>query len=336
MEELKPKGKKEGFLKQLGFWVILSLFFGLISRPEVLWAQKIARISIGTAQIGGVYYPLGGALANVISKYLPGVEATAEVTNGVVDNAKLLGAGKIDFALMLNDVGYDAYLGKGPFKEKIPIRNLASLYPNVNYLVCLDKKGINSVKDLKGKRVSTNAPGSGAEVIALRVLEAYGIDPGKDIKRERLSAGESVGALKDGKIDAFFWIGAIPGAAIMDLASTPGIKIRLIDQGDAVPKVVEKYGPIYFKTIIPANSYRGVDYDVPTLGDFNSLTCHEKMDERLAYDVLKVLFEHKDELVIGHQVAKDFKLENAVLGSPFPYHPAAIKYFREKGLKITF
>jgi len=323
-----------GSLKSFNVVVLLLSFVLLLASPEFSWAQKTKLISIGTAQIGGVWYPYGGAIANVISKHLPGVQATAEVTNGAVDNAKLVGAGKTELALMMADVGYDAFMGRGAFKEKIPIRNLATLHHNYNYAVCLEGKGINSIRDLKGKRVSTSVPGSGAEVVALRVLEAYGIDPNKDISRERLSAAESSGALKDGKIDAFFWNGGIPGAAIMDLAATPGVKMKLIDHGEIVPKLMEKYGPIYFKAFFPAKTYKGIDHDVSTIGLCNILICHPSMEESLAYNILKTLVEHRDELALGHPVGKDFKLETAVLNSPFPYHPGAIRYYKEKGLKI--
>lgn len=313
--------------------VILSFFIWV--QPEMLWAQSKKIISIATAPTGGVWYSYGGVIANVLSKYLPGVQATAEATNGAVDNIKLIGSGRAELALMMADVGYDAFMGRGPFKGKVPIRNLATLHYNYNYAVCLEGKGINSIRDLRGKRVSTSTPGSGAEVVALRVLEAYGIDPNKDIKRERLSAAESSGALKDGKIDAFFWNGGIPAAAITDLAATPGIKMKLIDQGDIVETIVKKYGPIYFKTLIPAKSYLGINNDTYTLGLCNLLICSPSMDENLAYGILKTLFDHKEELALGHAVGKDLKLENAVINSPLPYHPGAIRYFTEKGLKIV-
>lgn len=303
--------------------------------PGNVWAQSKKIISIATAPMGGVWYSYGGVIANVLSKHLPGVQATAEATNGAVDNIKLVGSGRAELALMMADIGYDALMGRGVFKAKVAIRNLATLHHNYNYAVCLEGKGINSIRDLKGKRVSTSTPGSGAEVVALRVLEAYGLDPNKDIKRERLSAAESAGALKDGKIDAFFWNGGIPGAAVTDLAATPGIKIKLIDQGDIVEKIVNKYGPIYFKTFIPAKSYLGINYDTYTLGLCNLLICNPGMEEHLAYGILKTLFDHKEELALGHAVGRDVKLENAVLNSPLPYHPGAVKYYTEKGLKIV-
>ncbi|HSR10260.1 MAG TPA: TAXI family TRAP transporter solute-binding subunit, partial [Thermodesulfobacteriota bacterium] len=272
---------------------------------------------------------------NVITKYLPGVQATAEATNGAVDNVKLVGSGRSELSLMMADVGYDGLMGRGAFKTKMPIQNLATLHYNYNYAVCLEGKGINSIRDLKGKRVSTSTPGSGAEVVALRVLDAYGLDPNKDIKRERISMPESSGALKDGKIDAFFWNGGLAAAAITDLAASPGIKMKLIDQGDIVETVVRKYGPIYFKTSIPAKSYPGVNYDSYTLGVSNLLICNPGMEESLAYGIVKTLFDHKEDLALGHAVGKEVKLENAVLNSPLPYHPGAIKYYTEKGLKIV-
>ncbi len=313
--------------------MVLSIFVWV--QPGNLWAQNRKIISIATAPIGGVWYSYGGVIANVISKYLPGVQATAEATNGAVDNVKLVGSGRTELALMMADIGYDAQMGRGPFKTKVPILNLATLHHNYNYAVCLEGKGINSIRDLKGKRVSTSTPGSGAEVVALRVLEAYGIDPNKDIKRERLSAAESSGALKDGKIDAFFWNGGIPAAAITDLAASPGIKIKLIDQGDIIETIVKKYGPIYFKTFIPAKSYLGINYDAYTLGLCNLLICNPSMEENLAYGIVKTLFEHKEDLALGHAVGKEVKLENAVLNSPLPYHPGAKRYYTEKRLKIV-
>jgi len=311
--------------------VIIILGFSVSSA----WAQKTVRLSIATGGTGGVYYPLGGGMANVISKYIPYTEATAEVTTASVDNCLLVGQGKADLALIMADTGWDAYQGKAKFRDKVPLRTIAVLYPNNMHIVTLEGKGIEKVMDLKGKRVSTGAPGSGTEVMALRVIEAFGLDPTKDMARDKLSVSESAGALKDRKIDAFFWVGGLPTAAVTDLGATPGIKMKLLNSADAVPKMRETYGPIYVKGIIPAKTYPGQAVDVPIAVVWNLLVCHEKMREDVAYDIVKTLFDHKAELVASHGEARSLSLEfQTAGGSPIPFHPGALRYLTEKGLKI--
>jgi hypothetical protein len=282
---------------------------------------------------------MGGGMANIISKYIPHVEATAEVTSASVDNCLLVGAGKSDLALIMADVGWDAYQGKGKFKAKIPLRTVAVLYPNNMHVVTIEGKGIEKVADLKGKRVSTGSPGSGTEVKALRVLEAYGLNPDKDMTRDKLGAAESAGALKDRKIDAYFWDGGLPTASVTDLGATPGIKIKLIGHEDAIPKMREKYGPLYVKGFIPAKTYPGQSEAVAIAIVWNILVCNEKMKGDVAYDIVKTLFDRKPELVAVHMEARFLGLEpQAAGGSPIPLHPGAIRYFTEKfaekGLKF--
>jgi TRAP transporter TAXI family solute receptor len=306
----------------------------MVFMASTVWAQKTVRLSIATGGTGGVYYPLGGGMANVLSKYIPYAEATAEVTSASVDNCLLVGAGKADLALIMADTGWDAYQGKGKFKEKLPIRTAAVLYPNNMHIVTLEGKGIEKVSDLKGKRVSTGSPGSGTEVKALRVLEAYGLNPDKDMTRDKLGAAESAGALKDRKIDAYFWDGGLPTASVTDLGATPGIKIKLIGHEDAIPKMREKYGPLYVKGMMPAKTYPGQDVDVPIAVVWNLLICSEKMKGDVVFDVVKTLFDHRPELVTVHKEARHIGLEPQVGGSPIPIHPGAVRYFTEKGLKI--
>jgi TRAP transporter TAXI family solute receptor len=297
-------------------------------------AQAQTRLSVVTGGTGGVYYPLGGGLANVLSKALPGVEATAEVTSASVDNIKLVGAGKADIAFTLGDTAADGYNGAGKFKEKVPVRAIAVLYANKSQWVTVEGTGVNRIQDLKGRRIATGAPGSGTEVIALRILEAYGIDPEKDVRREKLSVAESVNALKDRKIDAFFWSGGVPTAAVTDLAATPGMKIKLLDHADAIPAMVKKYGPLYVKGTIPAGSYPGQDKAAQVADVWNLLVVNEKMDEKLVHDVVKATFEHKDDLVAVHSEAKNLDLSKQYeIGSPVPFHPGAERYFKEKGLQ---
>ncbi len=315
-------------------WMIgATLSFVFILSPA--WAQKTVRLSIATGGTGGVYYPIGGSMANVLSKYIPYLEGTAEVTTASVDNCLLVGKGKAELAFTMADTAWDAYQGKTPFKEKVRLRAIAVLYPNNMHLVTIEGKGIEKVTDLKGKKVSTGAPGSGTEVMALRVIEAYGLSPNKDMTRDKLSVSESAGALKDGKIDAFFWVGGLPTAAITDLGATPGVKMKLIGLADAVPRMREKYGPLYVKGEIPARTYPGQSMAIPIAVVWNLLVSNENMKETLAYDIVKTLFEHKPELAASHREASNILLEHqAGGGSPIPFHPGAVRYFTEKGLKI--
>jgi uncharacterized protein len=298
-------------------------------------AQVKSRLSIATGGTGGVYYPLGGGLAALISKHIPGVEATAEVTTASVDNMKLLHANRVALTFTLPDSALEAYQGqlKG-LKEKVAVRSIAAIYSNYMHIVALDGTGIKTVTDLKGKRVSTGSPGSGTEIKGLRVLEAYGLSP-KDLRsQDRLGAAESAGALKDRKLDAFIWDGGLPTAAVLDLGATPGIKIRLIPHGDAVPKMVAKHGPLYFVRNIPKGTYGGMDADTPVAAATNLLAVHERFEEAMAYQITKLLHEHTQELVAVHPAAKEISLKSAVMGSPIPFHPGALRYYKEKGVKV--
>jgi uncharacterized protein len=298
-------------------------------------AQQGSRISITTGGTGGVYYPLGGGMANILSKYVPGLQATAEVTGGSVDNLKLLGAGKSEVAFSMVDSAWDASQGQDKFKDaKVNARTLMVLYPNRMQIVTVDGTGITKLADLKGKRVSTGAPGSGVEVIALRVLEVLGLDPKKDIKQERLGAAESVNAIKDRKIDAFFWVGGVPTAALTDLAATPGIKMRLLDHAEVIDPMNKKYGPLYVKGIIAPKSYQGMDKAVENLDVWNILVTNDKMSDQMAYDIVKTLMEKKPELVAVHKEAENIDIKYQKIGSPIPHHPGARKYFEEQGVKF--
>ncbi len=298
-------------------------------------AQQPNRISITTGGTGGVYYPMGGGMANVLSKYVPGLQATAEVTGGSVDNLKLIGAGKSEVAFAMADAAWEAAQGTEKFKDnKVNARALMVLYPNKMQVVTVDGTGIGKMSDLKGKRVSTGSPGSGVEVMTLRVLEAMGIDAKKDIKQERLGAAESVNAIKDRKIDAFFWVGGVPTAALTDLAATPGVKMKLVDHGEYAEAMNKKYGPLYVKGTIPAGRYAGQDKVNENIDVWNILVTSDKMSDEMAYTIVKTLFEKKPELVAVHKEAENIDLKNQATGSPIPFHPGAKKYLEEVGIKV--
>ena len=293
------------------------------------------KISITTGGTGGVYYPLGGGMANVLSKYVPGLQVTAEVTGGSVDNLKLIGSGKSEVGFAMVDAAHDAAQGLEKFKgHKVDAKTLMVLYPNRMQVVTIEGTGINTMADLKGKRVSTGSPGSGVEVMTLRVLEAMGVDPKKDIKQERLGAAESVNAIKDRKIDAFFWVGGVPTAALTDLAATPGIKMKLVDHGDYADAMNKKYGPLYVKATIAPGSYAGQDKAVTNIDVWNILVASDKMSDKMAYDIVKTLFEKKADLVAVHKEAENIDLKSQGIQTPLPFHPGAKKYLEEKGIRI--
>jgi TRAP transporter TAXI family solute receptor len=316
---------------------IRTLFLGLLVGLGLAVAVQAQNISIATGGTGGVYYPMGGGLAAVLSKYVPGMQATAEVTGGSVDNLKLIGSGKPYVAFTMSDAAQDALKGEDKFKgNKVNVRTLVVLYPNRMHLVAIDGKGINRFSDLKGKRVSTGSPGSATEVMAFRLIEAAGMDKDKDLKRERLGAAESVNAMKDGKIDAFFWVGGLPTAAVSDLANSPGVKIKMIDHADVVAKMNQKYGQLYVQDTIGKNVYKGMDADNKQATVMNLLVAHQSMDDKTAYNIVKAVFDHRDELIRVHKEAENFKLENqkTAAAGGIPWHPGAIRYFKEKGVKL--
>ena len=292
------------------------------------------RLSVATGGTGGVYYPYGGGVAQVISDHVEGVEATAEVTAGTVDNLKFIANRGADIAFALADTLDDAAGGRGAFDEfgVVPARAIAVLYDNLNQLVTLEGKGIETVADLRGRIVSTGAPGSGTEVTALRILEAAGLDPDSDIQRQNLGAAQSVDALKDDKIDAFFWSGGIPTGSVLDLASTPGRTVKLVPNADALGFLHERYGEVYHAVTIPRITYPGMSGDVEAVGVANVLVAHAELSEDLAYRITQALFEHHDELAAVHPEAAKLALDTAVAGSTVPFHPGAVRYYEEQGV----
>lgn len=306
----------------------------LVAAPGA--AQEKRSFSITTGGTGGVYYPLGGGLANLLSKYVPGWSASAEVTGGSVDNLKLLGAGKSEIAFSMVDAGLDAMKGQDKFKgNPVNVRTLAVLYPNRMHVVSTEATGIKSFADLKGKRVSTGSPGSATEVMAFRVIEAMGLDKDKDIKRERLGVAESVNALKDGKIQAFFWVGGLPTAAVTDLGATPGVKIKMIDHSAAVAKMNAKYGPLYAEAAIPAKTYPGQEAENKIAVVWNVLVTTDKLPDDVAHKIVQVIFEKRAEWGQVHKEALTLDMKNQLASNtPMPFHPGAVKYFAEKGHKV--
>lgn len=291
------------------------------------------RLSIAAGLTGGVYYPYGGGIAKLVSERLPDVEVTAEATSGSVDNLKFLQAGKADLAFTLADTLEEALRGEGGFRDSGPVaaRSLAALYDNYTQVVAFADAGIRGLSDLRGRVVSVGAPGSGTETIALRILEASGLDPDSALRRQALGVNDSADALKDGKLDAFFWSGGVPTGSILDLATTPGRRIVFLASDSVLPALQRRYGALYTAGTLAKGAYPGLLGDVPVVAVTNLLVVSETLEPELAYRLTRTLFENKQELETIHPEARNLTLERAVAGSPAPFHPGAIRYYKEKG-----
>jgi len=292
------------------------------------------RLSIATGGTGGVFYPYGGGIARVLSEHLPNTEVTAEVTAASVDNLKFIKQGTSDLAFTMADIAADAAAARDAFKDfgPVPARVLAVLYPSYTHLVTLASSGIMRVADLRGKVVSTGAPGAGTTVLAERILTAAGLDPTRDIRAHNLGVAESVDALKDGKVDAFFWNGGLPTASILDLVNTQGITARLLPLDDVLPLVQQKYGSqFYYRIVIPKGTYHNAA-DVPVIAVANMLVASESMPEPLAHDITKILFDEQPTLAQIHPQARELSIDRATVGASIPFHPGAIRYYKERGV----
>jgi len=312
-----------------------AAFAAVLAAASVAVAQEKVTISIATGPTGGVYYPLGGGIANVLSKYVPGYAANAESTAGSVANIQLMNQRKSDIALSMADAAWDGFKGQGKFQGgNVPLRALMVAYPNRMHVVTVEGTGINKFADLKGKRVSTGAPNSATELMAARVLEAMGLSA-DDFKRERLDPGKSVDAIKDKKLDAFFWVGGIPTSSVTDLGASPGMKLKLVDHADAVDGMNKKYGPLYVRDTIAPKSYPGQEQPNQVATVWNIIIARADMPDQVAYNIVKTIFEKRDDLILVHKEAQNFDLKHqSAAAASIPYHPGAAKYFAERGVKL--
>ena len=315
-------------LKHIG--VAVSTAFLMASNGAMAQTESL---SIATGGTGGVYYPLGGAFAEIIGKNLDGYTAVAEVTGASVENMALIHRGDSSMALVLADTAYQAYHGEGQFegRQVENTRALASIYPNVIQIVTLKDSGINSLQDLKGKSVSVGAPGSGTEVNSRIVLSENGITPDVfDV--QRLNFNETADALRDGDVDVGFWSVAPPNSSIMSLAATRDIRVLSLTEEERAAAI--KAEPVFASFTLPAGTYEGVDEDVQTLGIPSVLIVNSDMPDDLAYDLTKLLFDKKAELIAAHPAAENLTVEFTLGSTPVPLHPGSIRYFEEIGEEV--
>ena len=279
------------------------------------------RIGIAT----GVYYALGNAYALQIKANTGNtVQATAAETGASVQNIQQLVAGQYQVAFSLFDTATGAVQGKGLFAGKQqPVRALARIYDNFTHVVVRADAGINSVADMKGKRVSSGSPKSGTEVIARRLLQAAGLDPDKDITPQRLDLTKTSDGIKDGSIDAFFWSGGLPTPGVTDLVTTVGDKVKFIDISPLLP-TMQQTNQAYQAGAIPAATYH-TSADVPTIVVPNVLLVKDDLDANLACVLTKTLFDKRDELVKANAAAKGIRLDTARRTKPVPLRPGAAR-----------
>lgn len=325
------KMKKKGLALLAAIAMLAVLITGCSQSGEQKAAEKAEKkfINIATGGTAGVYYPLGGAIAEILNKNLPGANATAQSTGASVANVNLLTQGNVQIAFVQNDIAYYAASGTELFKDKKVegLKALAAIYPETIQVVTLDKTGIKSIADLKGKKVAVGAAGSSVTVNAQHVLEAHGLSFA-DIKPQYLSFAEAANGLKDGNIDAAFVTAGFPTAAIQDISAQHKVVLLPIAD-DKADQLTKKY-PFYSKVVIPAGTYPNQDKDVTSLGAKAMLVVTDKMDEQTAYDITKAIFTNLEKLKAAHNVGKLISKESAKDGISIPMHPGAEKYFSEK------
>ena len=310
----------------LGTAALVSMGF---STPAAAQEQ----LSIATGGTGGVYYPMGGGLAEVINNHVEGYSATAEVTGASVENMGLIATGDADLAIGLADTVAQAYSGTGRFEgQQLPmVRGLASLYANMIHIVALESSGITSLEDLRGKRVSIGAPGSGTEVNTGAILEANGITY-DDIDEQRLNFNETADALANGDIDAGFWSVGAPTSSILNLATTQNIVIIALSEAELAAAMAAD--STFALTTLPGGSYTGITEDITVLGIPNVLTVSSEMSDEVAYQVTKAMYENIADMQAIHPAANETSVEFTMSATPVPLHPGAIRYYEEVGATI--
>jgi TRAP transporter TAXI family solute receptor len=310
-------------------------------------AQEIKFFRIGTGGTAGTYYPIGGLIANAISNPpgsracneggscgAPGVVATAVASNGSVANVNGIQSGSLESGFSQSDVAYWAYTGTGVYEGKpkvTDLRLIANLYPETIHVVARKGANIKSVADLRGKRVSLDEPGSGTLVDARIILAAYGLSE-KDIKPEYLKPNQAGDKLRDGGLDAFFFVGGYPTSAISELASAGGGIDLVPVAGPEIDKMRQQYA-FFAPDTVPANTYKGVG-EVKTIAVGAQWVTSAKQPDALIYEITKAIWNDNSRKLLdaGHAKGKAITRANAVAGAGIPFHPGAEKFYKEAGL----
>ena len=315
----------------------------MMAMAGVAQAQEMKFFRIGTGGAGGTYYPIGGIIANAISNPpgsracdkggscgVPGLVAIAVSTNASVANMNAIHAGQLDAGLAGAQSVTQGFNGEGKFvgNKKDKVRVIANLYPEDMHLVTPKGSTLSSLKDLNGKRVGVAAAGSGTQVSVRMILQHYGIEADE----KELGLAQSSQRLADGQLDAFFYAGGTPFAALIQLGSTKGFELyRFSDEERAE---INKIIPYYVSSMIPAGTYETISYDVPTVAVNGQLVTSVDQDEELIYEITRALWNKNTRKLLdkGHAKGKAIRKETALKGVLIPLHPGAERYYREEGM----
>ncbi len=310
--------------------LLAVLFVGAVPYGVGL-ASAQTRLLIGTGGLAGVYYPMGGAIAKIITNKVEGIEATVQTSAAGMENLRLLSLKEIDMGLVQNSDAYNAFNGKMFFKDK-PIKNIrgiAVLYPQPIQIVVRANSDITSFYDLKGKRVGVGAPGSGEETTFRRLMSVHNMTY-DDIDEKLISLAEQAAQFKDRHIDAMWYVSGVPTSGILDVSSVLPIKLVPV-KGKERDELI-KMDPYFIKSVVKKGSYPGLTDDVETIASPAYLVCLESLKEDDVYRMTKAIFENLKDLAAAHKQGENVRLETALIGSTIPLHPGAGKYYKEKGV----
>ena len=290
-------------------------------------------VTIGSGGVGGTYYPLGGVMAELLTKGGVDIRATSRSTAASKENCRLVGANRAQLGMTMGSTLYQAYTGTEAFTSdgKLPLLTLMHMYAAPQHLVTTSRTGIKTFEDIRGKKVSLGAQGGGDQLLSLMILEAAGWDPDKDIRKQQLSQPEAVTALKDGNVDAVFFNFAVPGSAIMEIAAVRDVVLIPLPD-DVIAKLVAAH-PFLMPFTIEKGTYQDQNEDIKTIADGNFLCVNPQLPEQVAYDMVKIFIEQKEAIIKVCPQAVDFTPEKAGVGI-IPFHPGAAKYFAENGVTV--
>lgn len=310
---------------------------GEAKEDEAPKSKETIFLNIGTAAVGGSYYPAGTSLANALNNNLKSfnIKANGQATGGSTENINMMRDGEMELAVLNSSVGYQAYAGKDVFENNAynDLRTICQLWTNPIQMVVTKKSGVNTWQDLKGKKVSIGQAGSGSEVLTKEMLDGISGISIEDIKQEFLGFEQSADAMRDGRIDAAQLSGGIPLPSVLDLhSSNIGVKLLPMTQEDR-DGVTSKY-PNWSDFTIPANTYPGQTDPCDTVALFTQLVVRADLDEELIYSITKTLFENLDEIYNSYEALRGMTLNDATKGLIAPLHPGALRYFEEQGLEI--